>query len=220
MSNSILDYNHPLQIIESNVPGARDTPHQGGTVLFGLWMSQNQNGPILFDTLFKNFINKGEKIGRIIEIGTAHGGLSVLFGVFALTCGCKAITYDIEDTPNYKDLFVRLGVDFRKRDVFASEQEIVSDIQGEGKTVLFCDGGNKTEEFRRFAPHLKIGDVIVAHDYSPDETYFNLESRNNIWSFYELNYAAIKDTVESCGLKPLYEKEALSAAMCCFQKTE
>lgn len=218
MSNNYLDYNHPLQVIEKNVPGARNTPHQGGTLFFHLWMSQNQNGPIAFDTLFKSFINNGKKIGRIIEIGTAHGGLAVLFGVFACAYGCKSITYDIADTPNYKDLFERLSIDFRQKDVFGDREALITDIQQEGATILFCDGGNKIREFNEFAPHLKTGDVIIAHDYSVDAEWYREHSHNNIWSFFEINYASIQEAVEQSNLKPILPEVFSKAAMCAFVK--
>lgn len=219
MSNSILDYNYPLQTIDTYVPGARDTPHQGGTVFFNLWMSQNQNGPIAFDTLFKQFTNSGRKIGRIIEIGTAHGGLAVLFGLFARAYGCEFITYDIADTPDYKDLFSRLSVDFRLQDVFADKDRLEKDIQKEGATILFCDGGNKIREFNEFALYLKAGDIIVAHDYSKDAEYYDSISHNNIWSFFEIDYASIQKAVESEKLEPILSDVFSKAAMCAFVKT-
>jgi len=218
MSNNFLDYNHPLQTINSYVPGARNTEHQGGTLFFNLLMSQNQNGPIVFDTIFKYFINQNIKIGRIIELGTAHGGLSVLFGVFALAYGCKYITYDIFDTPNYKDLFNRLDVDFRQKDIFANEQEIVEEIQKEDVTILFCDGGNKIKEFNIFSNYLKKGDVILAHDYAENDESYKNYNHNNIWSFYEINYASIKNAVEKNNLKPFLEDVSIKAAICSFQK--
>jgi cephalosporin hydroxylase len=218
MSNNYLDYNHPLQTIDSYVPGARNTKHQGGTLFFNLWMSQNQNGPIVFDTIFKHFINSDIRIGRIIELGTAHGGLSVLFGMFACSYGCKYITYDIFDTPNYKDLFKRLDIDFRQKDIFENESEIAKEIQSDDVTVLLCDGGDKIKEFNIFSKYLKQGDVILAHDYSPDEEYYRTYSHNNIWSFYEINYNSIKDAVKINDLEPFFDDIAIKAAMCCFQK--
>jgi cephalosporin hydroxylase len=219
MSNNFLDYNHPLQTIDSYVPGARNTKHQGGTLFFHLWMSQNQNGPIVFDTIFKHFINSDIRIGRIIELGTAHGGLSVLFGMFACSYGCKYITYDIHDTPNYKDLFKRLDIDFRKKDIFANENEIAEEIKKEDITILFCDGGDKIKEFNIFSKYLKKGDVILAHDYAQDDEFYKNYCQNNIWSFYEINYASIKDAVEKNNLKPFLEDVSVKAAICSFQKS-
>jgi hypothetical protein len=218
MSANFLDYNHPLQVIDSYVPGARNTKHQGGILFFNLWMSQNQNGPIVFDTIFKHFINQDIKIGRIIELGTAHGGLSVLFGIFALSYGCKYITYDIFDTPNYKDLFNRLSVDFRQRDIFSSEKEIAEEIQSDGVTILFCDGGNKIKEFNLFSQYLKSGDVILAHDYSKDKETHENYMRNNIWSFHEIDYNSISDAVKNNNLEPFMSQIAEKAAICCFKK--
>lgn len=218
MSNNFLDYNHPLQTIDSYVPGARNTKHQGGTLFFHLWMSQNQNGPIVFDTIFKHLINSNQKIGRIIEIGTAHGGLAVLLGLFSNAYGCKFTTYDIFDSPNYSKLFKQLEIDFRMKDVFQDEENLAKEIQDDGITILFCDGGNKIKEFNLFSQYLKKGDVILAHDYSHDEEYYQKTSHNNIWSFYEINRESIKDSVEKNSLKPFLEEVSLKAAMCCFRK--
>ena len=49
----------------------------GATRFFGLAMGQNQHALVAFDTLFKTLEADGLRIGRIIELGTGRGGLSV-----------------------------------------------------------------------------------------------------------------------------------------------
>ena len=52
---------------------------------------------------------------------------------------------------------------------------IKTNIQKEGKTLLFCDGGDKKCEFNTFSPFLKDGDFIMLHDYAHDKEFFNRE---------------------------------------------
>lgn len=211
-------YNHYLQPINQNVPGSKIDENQGAITFFNLCMSQNQNGPIVFDTILKYFINKNQKIGRIIELGTARGGLSVLLGIFSLVYGCKFITYDIYDSSLYKQLFKRLDIDFRQKDVFESEIEISNEIKDEGVTILFCDGGDKSKEFNLFSKYLKPDDLILAHDYAKDNEHFQEYFYNNIWSCHEIDFSSIQKSIEQYNLIPFLEDLTLKAAICCFQK--
>jgi hypothetical protein len=211
-------YNHPLQLIHENVPGSRVTENQGAINFFNLCMSQNQNGPIVFDSILKFFMNKQIKIGKIIELGTARGGLSVLLGMFSLTYGCKYVTYDIYDSSLYNDLFKRLDIDFRKKDIFECESEISKEIQSEGITILFCDGGDKAKEFNMFSKYLKPGDLILAHDYAKDHETFEKSIKNNIWCSHEIELASIEESIQKYNLIPFLEDLTSKAAICCFQK--
>ena len=226
-----------LKTIEKEVPGAIGE-FQALNCFWGLWMAQNQNALILYDTIFKHFIrqesndrsewdkdpktidpNIPNKIGRIIEIGSQFGGLSVLFHIFSIMYGCDFYTYDIED-PWIKEEMDKLNLEHRKIDVFKDEERLGTEISSSGATILLCDGGNKIKEFNTFSKYLKSGDIILAHDYAPDHQYAHEHMKNNIWSFTEITYADIEYSVEENNLEPFMFDLALSAATACFMKKE
>lgn len=108
-----------------------------------------------------------EKFVRIVELGTAPGALSLYFALYCIENKMKFYTYDIKD---YEKSIVRdlIGFDkyFEKINVFEHIDMISELIQRPGKTLLFCDDGDKPKEFQTFGPALKTGDVIGAHDWS------------------------------------------------------
>ena len=81
-------------------------------------------------------------------------------------------------------------------------EKIQKYIQEPGKTLVFCDGGNKKREFNLFAKYLKVGDIIMGHDYAKDAKVFQSEVRAKKWNWHELDYASIASAVEENGLKP------------------
>jgi predicted O-methyltransferase YrrM len=113
------------------------------------------------------------KTERFVEIGTGWGGLSVFLSLVA-----PVLTMDTVDRRERPDLFKKLGIDYRKWDVFEHVNTIEQIIKLDGITVVLCDGGNKPEEFKLLAPFLKPGDIIMAHDYSKD---------TNIWEWSEID---------------------------------
>ena len=107
---------------------------------------------------------------RIIEFGTHEGGFSVLLAILALNYKAEFVTYDInEPNPKWAQWFSRLSVNFTRGDIFTYHREaVISRIQSPGVTFLLCDNGCKLKELEAFAPYLKPGDVIGAHDYAKD----------------------------------------------------
>lgn len=207
---------------------------------FGLWMNQNQNALVLYDTIFKSFIAQedmmkehvpvscGEhfnipeltgnnKIGRIIEIGSLFGGLTVLFKIFSMCYGCDFIAYDICGSP-YDEEMDQLNIGLRKTDVFEDEDKLGKEIASEGATILLCDGGNKIKEFNMFSKYLKSGDIILAHDYAPDHKYFAENIKGKLWNWCEITYGDIQQSVEEHNLKPFLHELGLISATACFIK--
>jgi len=105
---------------------------------------------------------------RIIEIGTWKGGFSLYLYLLCLNKGKDFYTYDIYD---YEDSKLKKLLNFKKcfkrKNVFSGdvEKEIKELIQRKGKTILFCDGGNKKREFEMYSKHMKKGDLIAIHDW-------------------------------------------------------
>jgi len=119
--------------------------------------------------VLEDFLNKRTDIKRICEIGTAQGGTTVLFGLHMFKNEGVTLTFDNAGTFNskWRELSVLLGIEFSNLDVFKEEgtNKLKEFVQRDGVSLLFCDGGNKVQEFNSFAPFLKSGDVIMAHDY-------------------------------------------------------
>lgn len=127
-------------------------------------------------------------VDRIIEIGTAAGGLALWLRV---TSKLPVVTYDIAEFALHAKLR-EMGVDTRTKDVFNPEHqaELSALIRAPGRVLLLCDGGNKIREFNTFSDDLKPGDYIMAHDYCEDrETYFS--KMQKVWPWWEIDKSAI-----------------------------
>lgn len=119
------------------------------------------------------FKSKLVDFDRIIEIGTHAGGFT-LFLHDNMKEGCDLVSYDIN--PSFNKVPKEYDIDFRIGDCLRDEKitEIKNLISDETKRVLLlCDGGNKNNEFNAFSQFLKIGDVIMCHDYAETIEEFN-----------------------------------------------
>ena len=131
---------------------------------------------------FTKLINE-IKPNKVLEIGTSSGGLTLMIRDILDENGLestKLVTYDIND-PIYLRYHVENGsnIDIRVESIFDNRyeefenaEECLDFIESTGTTLILCDGGNKKNEFKLFSKHLKIGDVIMAHDYSFDSTFY------------------------------------------------
>ena len=125
----------------------------------------------------------------------------------------KLVSYDIDGTINTVEKhFPNHGIDFRVEDSFSEDtfKDIVEMIQGEGKCLVLCDGGNKPKEFNTFAKYLKSGDHIMCHDYCKTLEFWNFATTVWQWPYAtDTNYDDIKDTIESENLEP-YKHDAFA----------
>jgi hypothetical protein len=156
--------------------------------------------------VFYNFL-KDVKPVRILEIGTALGG----FTIFLKTC-CNELglntnirSYDINTNPWYKDI-INMGVDIRVENIFSNgfeimDEEVINYIQGDGITIVLCDGGWKIGEFNLISNYIKNGDFILAHDYAEDKEKFELKIKNKIWNWHEISESDIFDACERNNLQ-------------------
>lgn len=119
---------------------------------------------------------------RIIEIGTDFGGLTNLLADHKISDDINVYTFDINSTRfiSHNDKII-----FSNKDVFSIENEIANLINSEGRTLLLCDGGNKKKEFEVFHKYLKREDIIMAHDYAPDDKSFQKDFLYKIWNWHE-----------------------------------
>ncbi len=189
--------------------GAIEIPEdlaRGWTLFFGLQMMQNRHAILAVDRLLRQFEDEGRRPARIVELGTGCGGLSVLFQIYATAVGARFTTYDLHvHGTAARGLFERLGVDARVRDLEApfTIAEIARDLQSPGVTLLVCDGPDKAAEVTRFAPYLKTGDLVMAHDFAESHDAFMREGRDRTWNYCEITDADITAAITACGLEPV-----------------
>lgn len=91
--------------------------------------------------------------------------------------------------------------------------EFVNDfIQSEGTTIVLCDGGSKINEFKTLAEYLKVGDIIMAHDYVDTKENFIENYKNKIWNWREIGDEHIDSTCDRYNLVN-YMKETFDPAV-------
>ena len=110
-------------------------------------------------------VMKEREIHSIIEIGTGHGALTSVFGLWGLKKNIPVLSIDHNPSLYDKELLTKLNVRLLVGDEFSEEikQEILKTVNDK-PTWIYCDGGNKMKEFLTFAPLIPRGSIISAHD--------------------------------------------------------
>jgi len=140
---------------------------------------------------------------RIVELGSGNGGFTTVLGIHAWRIGAKVYSFERHLAPDarWKSLAEFLGIEFFMGDLFGMVPAIKQIIQFDGPTILLCDNGNKIREFHLFAPYLKSGDIIAAHDHlCVGEGGFEW------WPWREITPADIAGTVSTCDLRPFMQE--------------
>jgi hypothetical protein len=181
-----------------------------------------QQNPHAFE-VFYNFL-KEIKPTRILEIGTGMGGftMSLKLHIEDLELNTDLRTYDVNGSFMHNTLLEN-GIDARLEDIFSKEnegkfKEVVEYIQSEGVTVVLCDGGNKIFEFRLLSEFIKTGDFIMAHDYAPNESYFQEYVDKKLWNWLEIKDSDIEMSVNEYNLEPYMKDEFQKAVWVCKRK--
>ncbi len=168
--------------------------------------------------VFNEFLQQ-ETFDRVVEIGTSRGGLSIFLSLVCFMYEMEFYTFDIEDRHQVRvgQLLRRLGSRYKRLNVFRDKgtAEIRSLIELEGRTLLLCDGGDKKREIQIFSPFLKVGDVIMGHDYFHSQKHFKQQDR---WISCELTWDDIEDSVAKHGLRQIYTSAFSSVFWACLMK--
>jgi len=186
-----------------------------------------QQNPLAFEAFYKLLLKLKPK--RIIEIGTAMGGLTRYLNYMCNELNLKTsiISYEVNENPDYIDMR-KEGIDIRLENIFNSNHndynelintEILDIIQSDGTSLVLCDGGNKVEEFNIFSQYIKPGDVIMAHDYAESREVFNAKIKETYWNWHEISDIDIQDAVESNKLVPFMQDIFTNAVWVSKQKT-
>jgi len=164
------------------------------------------------DKHFKKLLTQ-IKPKKILEIGTSSGGLTLMIRDILDEIGLTNTTiqtYDI-NTPQHHLEHIENGVNINVnvRSIFnhnydnlLNADEVINYISSDGLTLVLCDGGSKINEFRLLSQFLKQGDIIMAHDYSPNEDYFNTNIKDKIWNWLEIQDKDIEGSCIKNNLKP------------------
>jgi len=110
-------------------------------------------------------------ITRIVELGTAHGGLALFFGLHMFGKGGRVLTLDVAPvmSAEWYRLASFLNIEFRKRDIWDIRTIMeVSEFIKLGRALIFIDGGDKPKELTLYAPCAKPNDLIMIHDYASE----------------------------------------------------
>jgi cephalosporin hydroxylase len=197
---------------------------KGHFIYKNLIISQHESIGSVFDKLIKQIKPK-----RILEIGTADGGLTLMLKDLLNDNGLNNSiirTYDILEQTNLKNKNVN-GIEIITKSPFnypysdlEYPDEIKEFVQSEGTTLVLCDGGFKINEFILISQFLKVGDVIMAHDYAHDSDVFKKEIENKIWNWHEIQYSDISNACEINNLESYMLDEFKQVVWVCKMKTK
>lgn len=199
---------------------------EGGFAYGYLFISQHRDSPKVFRELLELV-----RPSSILEIGTFHGGLTLLLRDILDEIGLvdsTIRTYDIDEQEFLKPLVIDRKVEVVTKNLFNSDysdwntdldkNEIDSFIKRDGVSLVLCDGGCKKCEFNLLAPLLKKNDIIMAHDYAPDTEYFEKHMKDKIWDWHEIRDSDIINSITKYNLKPYYQELMQSVAWCVRRK--
>lgn len=165
-------------------------PITGSTSYKGFSAQQHENA----FSVFENFLAE-IRPARILEIGTAGGGFTLFLRHTLNSLGLESSvikSLDVHEV-NWYDTIRKENIEIKIINVFnhaynaiEKSEEIIPFIQDEGVTLVLCDGGHKIGEFNAIAPHIKIGDYIMAHDYVDTWENYKENFVGKIWDWCEI----------------------------------
>jgi hypothetical protein len=163
------------------------------------------------------------QIVRVLELGTANGGFTLLVRDLLNSCNLEQVefkSYDIHPH-NYLEAHIQTGsnINFICKNNFnhtydnlSEDEELTSYIQQPGITLVLCDGGCKKVELNILSKYLKVGDIIMAHDYAPSLEYFNRHNLDKIWNWCEIQDSDIEEVCKTNNLQPYYAEDFVKVA--------
>lgn len=186
----------------------------------------------IFDAFKKLFIEKKPK--QILEIGAQAGGLTLCIGYMLNELNMnetKILSYDIKEIQGIDFIASKFNnINFKIENLFTDSylqlqpekiDYIKTFIQQSGTTIVLCDGGSKKNEFRLISSYLKQGDIIMAHDYSPNSDYFaSVTKPNKIWHWHEIDDNDVSDSMKNNNLSFYMHEIFRDAAWLCTVKNE
>lgn len=126
-------------------------------------------------------------VTTVIEIGVEHGGLASIllarksftptnprrFQYFGIEWDREKIYSTLNSVLSSEDEIIRIGNAFSDGSVIWVQNIIQRDTN---RVLIVCDGGDKPREMKTYAPLLREGDIIMAHDYGQEITWRDIPS--------------------------------------------
>jgi hypothetical protein len=134
------------------------------TTFIGQYMQHNYWLYHMLDNIIENNL----QIKSIVEIGTGHGALTTVLGLYGIKKNIPVFTVDIYPklSQSVWSIFKALNVQHCDGNVFSNAVVSKMDSIINGKpTYIICDGGNKPKEFNFWVPKMPIDSIISAHDW-------------------------------------------------------
>ena len=200
--------------IEENITQKIDLQNNIGLCRYKNFVAQqNHNAFSVFYDLLKQYKPK-----NILEIGTGLGGFTQFLDlcIQELRLDTKLISFEIRGQIWHEEM-ISSGIDVRIQNIFSEdysdvESFIVDFIKQDGLTLVLCDGGDKIREFSILSKFLKQNDIIMAHDYAPNDSYFKENMIGKIWNWMEIQDSDIDNACLEQALVPFNSDNFLSVA--------
>jgi len=166
---------------------------------------------------------------QILEVGTAGGGTTLFLREYLNEIGLndtRILSLDVveqEWTNGLRERDITVDTDNvfdYSTNTLIRPDAIVPFIQREGTTIVLCDGGNKISEFITLSPYLKIGDIIMAHDYVDTVENFHENFVDKIWNWREIGDEHITEAVIQNNLEPFMQNLFTNVVWVCKVKRQ
>jgi len=144
--------------------------------------------------LFEEFLLK-EKFERIFEIGTALGGLTQFINDVSKENNIQTEVLSIDVKPINQTL-IENGIQNLQMNALDIKNisKLESFLKTDKKLLILCDGNEKPTEFTLYSKYIKVGDFIMAHDYSISYEYFENNIKHKKWDWCQITEGDIIDT--------------------------
>jgi len=205
----------------------KDSYSKGWFSIDGIMTQQSLNIVDAFKALFLE-----KRPGKILEIGSQSGGLTLCLGHILNELNMNNVeieSYDVKDIAG-KDYITQKfnNIKFKIENLFsdsylelnATKEQYIKDYFNYEKPILvLCDGGSKKNEFNILSKFLRPGDVIMAHDYSPNHQYFTEVTKpSGVWQWHEICDNDVSGCMEAFNLSFYMHEVFKNAAWLCTIK--
>ncbi|MBS1703663.1 MAG: hypothetical protein JST12_18515 [Armatimonadetes bacterium] len=126
--------------------------------------------------LWEEFLNRTQP-KSVVELGTFKGGMAMYLTLQGLIRGFQFVTIDSTNHGVPIQKLQKFGAEVLQMDLFsASGEEQMKELLSRlpKPCALFCDDGNKSEEWKRYVPLLAAGDYAAGHDWGTEFREENL----------------------------------------------
>lgn len=149
----------------------------------GVWAAQRRSDFWLWEDFLEEY-----KVKLLIELGSYRGGFSLFLLCQCLNRGIEFFTVDLQlPEAAVGSLGNMLGLQrhYRETDLLVEggSKWLIDTIKAveNHPLLLYCDNGNKPEEYMLYMPELYPGDFVVVHDWNAE-----ISDEDVSWSYNEV----------------------------------